>query len=275
MWLFGNEPNKSEQRTAIPTEANAHEAMLTLCASATTVVAINLPRSDEFVVNSRDQKLHVRTSWPAPSVDVRGIVVYCHGYGGHCSRPWVPFFCQQLNAKGLAFVGLDWHGFGYSEGVAKALVGSVDDFIDDVMSLLSALYMKNSSSGRLNRTATANTPFFLTGFSMGGPAVVVTAEHIMRSEPGLVPLFKGCVFIAPAFEVKRPSAMTSMLLQNLVVPCFASTPIPAGISVPPVHANSWKHEGTLRAHLCTWCAFVATVLSLELFVWGLMCLHWS
>jgi pimeloyl-ACP methyl ester carboxylesterase len=299
MWLFGKEPKEGEQRTATPTEENAHAAMLTLCATATSVSLINLPRSDEFVVNSRGQKLHVRSSWPAPQLPVRGIFVYCHGYGGHCSRPWVPFLCRQLNEKGFAFVGLDWHGFGYSEGVmgaegvVKALVGTVDDFVDDVMSLLSALYATSPHDGKLNRTANASTPFVLSGFSMGGPAVALAASHVMSVEPVLVPLFKGCVFIAPAFEVrlsppltqlpmstpthksplthhssnchyhhpliqiplspsthppaypqvKRPSAMTSMVLQNLVVPCFAATPIPAAISTPPDHTNSWKHEG--------------------------------
>ena len=249
MWLFGSKDSKgNEDRAAIPTEENAHERMLTLCATATSVTLINLPRTEEFVMNSRDQKLHVRTSWPASTVPLRGILVYCHGYGGHCSRPWVPYLCEQLHAKGFAFVGLDWHGFGYSEGVVKALVGGVDDFVDDVMSLLSALYATNQHTGKLHRTATPTTPFFLTGFSMGGPAVALTASHIMRSEPVLAPLFKGCVFIAPAFEVKRPNAITAAVLQNLVVPCFGSTPIPAAMSAPPNHTNSWKHEGTCIIH---------------------------
>ena len=226
----------------------AEEEIYRLCASSKDVTTINLPKTDEFVVNNRNQKLHVRTSWPEGQV--RAIVVFCHGYGGHCSRPWVPYFQKQLTDHGYAFVGLDWHAFGYSDGIYKAFNASPDDFIDDLMSLLHALYTPRAHKGHLNKTAfsvstSSSTtavppPFFLQGFSMGGPVVLVVGHHLKQSEPTIAANFKGFVLLAPALAVNRPPPAIVAILDYVVVPLFGSSPI--WFHKPPDHTLSWTDK---------------------------------
>ena len=127
----------------------AEQEVSRLCAGTKDVKTINLPRTNEFVVNNRNQKLHVRTSWP--DGQVRAIVVFCHGYGGHCSRPWVPYYQKQLNDHGYAFVGLDWHAFGYHRPIIPT-----PDNISFVSSLLLRLLLITGTAMELTKRIMKN-----------------------------------------------------------------------------------------------------------------------
>ena len=95
-----------------------------------------LTRSGEYVTNSRGQRLHLRT---AQASSAKGLILYVHGIGAHCSRPntkyFSSFFTTKLNYHYAAF---DFHGHGYSEG-ERGFINTYDDLLDDLSSVLSAL----------------------------------------------------------------------------------------------------------------------------------------
>lgn len=172
-------------------ESADDELIARLQAARQNPISLALPKSDEYVINSRGQRLNVRTytgdsssGWKA-----RGVVVYIHGYAAHISRPPQPLLAQAFNRRGFAYAGVDFHGHGYSEG-DRALVLSCDDLIDDVMSFMLLLYSRGpagsrtanggeaaiSVSGKLNFYAPPNIPFWLMGSSMGGGCSVLVGN---------------------------------------------------------------------------------------------------
>ena len=77
---------------------------------------INLPKGDEYVYNSRQQKIHVQTMMPK-SKKPKFLVVLLHGYSAHSNQPWVPLIGSEFVENDIAFVTFDFHGHGYSDGV--------------------------------------------------------------------------------------------------------------------------------------------------------------
>ena len=77
---------------------------------------INLPKGDEYVYNSRQQKIHVQTMMPK-SKKPKFLVVLLHGYSAHSNQPWVPLIGSEFVENVIAFVTFDFHGHGYSDGV--------------------------------------------------------------------------------------------------------------------------------------------------------------
>lgn len=125
---------------------------------------------------------------------------------------------QQFTENGLAYICLDFHGHGYSEGL-RALVSSLDNLLDDCVSLLQAIYSDSnrcveyvSEDGRTivprfnlnnpmknialnvpqnileilenvpvdpkNAPEKRNVPFFLMGHSMGGSTAIALAHYL-------------------------------------------------------------------------------------------------
>ena len=73
----------------------------------------NLPKSENYFINERNQYLHFRYFLPAvPVSEIGSIIFYIHGYGGHVNRP-VEFtklseiLCKSSN---IALFGLDLVG---------------------------------------------------------------------------------------------------------------------------------------------------------------------
>jgi len=124
-----------------------HEAVRQAVSNQGAPLSLNSPESEEFVINSRGQKLHVRSSWPSTRSetkrDPRGLVVFLHGYASHINRPTHVYLAEKYNAQGMAYVGLDFHGHGYScydQREERALVTDYEHLIDDVFSLLKAIF---------------------------------------------------------------------------------------------------------------------------------------
>ena len=169
----------------------------------------NLPNSLEYITNSRGQKLHVRTYWPAER-SVKFIVVSLHGHAGHGNRPTHSYIARELNAHNIAYVTLDFHGHGYSEG-DRCRIAKYADLIDDVMSLLTAIYMPTpypSESTRIRIPSIAQQlPFFICGLSMGGAAALATSNTI-RDDVRYTKIhqkFRGLILAAPMIQIKDVS----------------------------------------------------------------------
>uniref|UniRef100_A0A6C0KKB6 Serine aminopeptidase S33 domain-containing protein n=1 Tax=viral metagenome TaxID=1070528 RepID=A0A6C0KKB6_9ZZZZ len=172
----------------------------------------NLPNSLEYVTNSRGQKLHVRTYWPSDG-NAESIVFSLHGHAGHGNRPTNAYIARELNAHKIAYITLDFHGHGYSEGDRCRIV-QYHDLIDDVMSLLAAIYIPTpypSDSTNLRAPSTAQQlPFFICGLSMGGAtalAVSNTIRHDARYHK-----FRGLILAAPMIQLADVSPVIKTTL---------------------------------------------------------------
>lgn len=204
--------------------------------------ALNMPMSEEFLYNRRGNYLHVRTLWPADT-EPSALVVFLHGYSSHANRPPIKYMSEQALGNSFAFVTIDFYGHGYSEGL-KGYIQSEDDCVDDVLSLLLALYSDKNETEyfKFLRNASASLPFYLIGHSMGGAIgillsnmltnVVEPASHTEHSLTKvedilrLSPNFRGSVLLCPAIEIPKPPPATIFVLANFLRPLFPEMPIP-------------------------------------------------
>jgi alpha-beta hydrolase superfamily lysophospholipase len=220
------------------------EEIYKLCSEIKDTSKLNIERQSdsEYVINQRNQKLHVHSYWPEEN-NLLGIIVSLHGMGCHSNRPMQKYMASEFCSNGFAYVCLDFHGHGYSEGV-KGLVQSPEYLIDDVLSLLRALYPVSSSSMtddttprkyKLNRQA-GSTPFFLLGHSMGGSTAICVGQLLTdermasitkgKRERNVSDYFRGCLLLCPAIDIKMPPAFVVAMLDYLVVPFFPLHPVP-------------------------------------------------
>ena len=174
-----------------PDSVELRDAFLLRGASNIIPAAIHLPRGDEFVLNSRGQRLHVRTSWPVDAASTHCCVLAMHGYGAHSNRPTFRALGESLSSKGIAFVSFDFHGHGYSEG-ERGLVESPLNLVDDALCVLLALY-SSAASGMTSNIArsAAGLRLFVLGHSMGGGTALVVSHMLGRGIMSIIktPLF--------------------------------------------------------------------------------------
>jgi alpha-beta hydrolase superfamily lysophospholipase len=168
---------------------------------------------------------------------------------------------KSFSEAGYGYLTVDMHGHGYSEGI-RGLVQSPWDLVDDVLSVLLALYGESTYSSHsgfddrlLGQQSTVllrgmavsgNQPLFLLGHSMGG-AVATLAGLALKSsrsagsvcpvcptalarsnEAALVRIGKrlgGAVLVAPLVEINAPMAAKPLL--EVVSWCCGATPMPA------------------------------------------------
>ena len=199
-----------------------------------------LTRSGEYVINSRGQRLHLRT---AQASSAKGLILYVHGIGAHCSRPntkyFSSFFTTKLNYHYAAF---DFHGHGYSEG-ERGFINTYDDLLDDLSSVLSALYRESDKPAgeshhqvNLAPLLPSDCPFFLFGNSMGG-GVTLLFTHLLThcpppdaAHPRYSVACKGCILSAPALQISKPPAAILALLDWVVAPLFPTAAVPSVFS---------------------------------------------
>ena len=218
----------------------AEEEIYRLCSLTEDVTKINIERGDdpEYVLNSRGQRLHVHSYWPHES-NLTAVIVSLHGMGSHSNRPTQKYMARKFQENGLAYVCIDFHGHGYSEGT-KGMVDSPEFLIDDVFCLLRALYSDQSTSEEHGipifslKNRAKNSPFFLMGHSMGGSTAMYVG-HILSNtnsefkslhELRISTLFRGCLLVCPAIDIKMPPAIVVTTLDYLVVPFFRDYPVP-------------------------------------------------
>lgn len=208
---------------------------------------ISLPKSHEFVTNSRGQRIHVRTQSASATgysdSSHRGVVIFLHGLHSHCSRANFEVLAPKFNNLGFHFAALDFNGHGHSDGV-PGLIASHHDLIDDAASLLAVLYRDGSSdsgAGSFHVDAAPldpSTPFFLLGSSMGGAVSLVLAHMCYSRARGpqtdrYSAACRGCILAAPAISIKLPWFAPNFIVSPLkfamrwaVLPLMPSLTIP-------------------------------------------------
>ena len=185
---------------------------------------INLKKSDEFVINSRGQTIHVRSY--LPNDEPKALIIFCHGYSAHCNRPIYQIFGREFNNKNIGFVTFDFHGHGYSDGV-RALLNNYEDLIDDEECVISALYSTDStiSCNLLKRGFTC--PYFLGGQSMGGAITMFLSQKYQEKHNDIAALYQGSILLCPAIDVKKPHAAVFFLFEWIMVPLFPDYNLPS------------------------------------------------
>eukprot|EP01039_Chlorochromonas_danica_P004472 gene4472-4898_t len=199
---------------------------------------LNQRPSDEFVVNNQGHRLHIRIDSPKQP---KAFVIYFHGFILHSNRPTEKYFSEYYLSHEIGFVSVDFHGHGYSEGV-KGLISHGDELINDMLSVLLALYSseENSSQYKVKHNL-AGYPFFLMGHSMGGGSTLVTSNvltlgeeaHVLTSyarvhmqiiKERVSPYFRGALLVSPLIYLPSFLKVTASLMHSiwpdLVLPTF-------------------------------------------------------
>jgi len=147
-------------------------------------LSLNLPKSEENVINSRGEVLHVRTVWGDDCEDFlsgtppKALLFCIHGVGGHTNRPTHHRMARAFSKIGIKLIAMDFHGHGYSEnapgdltsGHRRALVSDCMDLVDDLSCLLKAVYSDvgtnfittTSSASKSSSTSTTTTTTLVT-----------------------------------------------------------------------------------------------------------------
>lgn len=240
---------------------------------------INLPKGDEYVYNSRQQKIHVQTMMPK-SKKPKFLVVLLHGYSAHSNQPWVPLIGSEFVENDIAFVTFDFHGHGYSDGV-RVDVEDYRHLIDDCLSVIFELYRSKSSptarsvagaseaeTARMIGTQGYSSfldnseftcPFVVSGMSLGGVTSLAVGLALQRLQQGqgvmnyshilptqematVLSLFEGVIAMCPAIAVDLPHPMVQTIMEYLVVPCCPLTPVPSWLGQPDLDRRLVFHD---------------------------------
>lgn len=192
----------------------------------------NSTKTEFFVENSRHQRLHFRID--TPESNSVALIVFLHGYGAHGNRSALKTFKNVFLKQSYAFLSLDFHGHGYSEGT-RGLVGDYEDLIDDVASLLLALYGNFEKRKSFTPIKECKLPFYLVGHSMGGGATIMMshaltdidfAERICVQPDSITsyvaPFFKGSILFCPLVEVNVPPVANAVVdLLSFLFPLYS------------------------------------------------------
>ena len=218
------------------------------------LASLSLAASEEWVTNSRGLRLHVRTA-TSKTAGAKGIVVFVHGIGAHCSRPnWTLLSKYFTESLGYHYAAFDFAGHGYSAGL-KGYIGSPEDLLDDLSSFLDVLYRPSSSSSdssqvKLPALDPSNTPFFLLGSSMGGAVSLLLAHLATQSSDVKREALRGvahwgracsgCILSAPALLISKPPAAIIFVLDWIVSPLLPTALLPAAFSSSKPDSLTWE-----------------------------------
>ncbi|CAI5500045.1 unnamed protein product [Closterium sp. Naga37s-1] len=173
--------------------------------------------SEEYFINSRGVELFTK-EWLPSDGRLRGVVLFCHGYGETCTYIFEDV-AVMLAAAGYALVGVDYEGHGLSAG-RHGYIRSFTRLADDVIEFANRL----RASPRFS-----HLPFFLYGESMGGAMAI----QVSRRDP--TP-WNGAVLVAPMCKMSQeliPPAPVIFVLKCLsyIFPTWKLVPVSANPDV--------------------------------------------
>jgi alpha-beta hydrolase superfamily lysophospholipase len=237
---------------------------------------INIPKSNEFVINNRGQRLHVRSTFPNKPTKLRCIVFALHGFSIHINNPVHKLFAREYNKRGFGYISLDFHGHGHSEG-DRFRIDTYEDLVDDCLSLISAAYSptedtKNGKSDSKSKPPFSlnnrndSVPYFIMAISMGGGTGLAAALELRFAKsfyanngsqakltnrrdgriphitPKMADMFAGCVLVCPAIDLKDPGFVLSLLLKSVIVPLFGQFNVPSALQPPEASTSPYRPE---------------------------------
>lgn len=232
------------------------EKVRSSCKSDKPISQLNLPKSEEYIVNSRNQKLHVRSFLPDDK-NVTMLVIYLHGYSAHNNQPWMPVLAKEFTDQNIGLISFDFHGHGYSDGF-PVHVEKHEDLVDDCLCLISELYFTAKSGGSGGKGILLqrgfSCPFVICGQSLGGVVTIATGLELQYIKEktskntysdaftSIAELFKGCVILCPAISLDLPPQIVLSFLEHCVLPVVPRVKIPSCIAQPPLDREVVFHE---------------------------------
>eukprot|EP00752_Nemacystus_decipiens_P011577 g10281.t1 len=203
----------------------------------------NLPKGDKFFLNSRGQRLHLRTFLPEGGVEMKALLFWYHGYAAHVNGPTLLDFTRGMAASGYAVIAVDQHGHGYSDG-ATVMIADYKHLLDDNLGILDVVMNGTPDGEQCSlglggdvRDKMAKLPFFFGGQSMGGSLSLLMALRVWRdsSRSEMASRFMGTLLNCPAIKANPPPKPILMLLKHVIAPLFPTRQIPRfleNVSVP-------------------------------------------
>lgn len=159
-----------------------------------------LPKTNEFVTNSRGQKLHVRSFLPAG--EPKSLLFSLHGYSAHNNAPWLAVIAEKCIEENVGLITFDFHGHGHSEGFPVDII-NFHDLVDDCLTVVFESYSpavdEQTVEGDVNSNQAVPTeqttiissnqpsyllrrgfkcPFFISGMSLGGVTALATSIEL-------------------------------------------------------------------------------------------------
>ncbi|CAM9266009.1 unnamed protein product [Ectocarpus sp. 4 AP-2014] len=217
--------------------------------SRAPVITGNFPQGDEYMVNTRDEILHLRTYAPADGEEIKALLLFIPGYGGHANSSPKVKLGKAMITLGIANVQLDLPGHGYSEG-ERAYATHYSHWVDDIFQLLEAIAGGGFTSPAAGKFALSKgqleqlkaVPIFLSGESLGGGLSLFTGLTLYDRQHALLPRFKGVCLIAPAIQGNPPPAPVVAFLRYVVAPVIPKWQIPNALESVKNPIQVWKTE---------------------------------
>lgn len=156
-----------------------------------------LKMNESYEVNSRGVEIFTK-SWLPGTCRPKAVVCYCHGYGDTCTF-FFEGIARKLVSAGYGVFGMDYPGFGLSEGL-HGYIPSFDVLVDDVI--------EHFSKKRENPEF-CSLPRFLFGQSMGG--AVALKVHLKQPNA-----WNGAILVAPMCKIADDVAPPWLLTQVLI-----------------------------------------------------------
>eukprot|EP00850_Spirogloea_muscicola_P017072 SM000143S00737 [mRNA] locus=s143:181514:183990:- [translate_table: standard] len=154
----------------------------------------------EFIVNSRGVEIFTKRWFPQSSIELKGLVFYCHGYGDTCAFFWEDVAIKLAQANYGVF-GMDYEGHGQSAGL-HCYIPRFDTIVDDVVEYCDQVKGKKEFHG---------LPAFIYGESMGG---AVALKVCLRQSQA----WGGAIFLAPMCKISdemMPPPLMIVILKAL------------------------------------------------------------
>jgi alpha-beta hydrolase superfamily lysophospholipase len=149
--------------------------------------ASTFPVEDHFLF--KGQKIH-HVYQPSSLPETRGTIIHHHGFGDYTSR--YHHLALELSKHGFEFYGIDYLGYGQSEG-KRGTWESFEELFEFNKEFHEMVQEKRQAEGASER------PLFFTGHSLGG--MLATQMAIYKEQGFLDGKVDGIVAICPFFGI--------------------------------------------------------------------------
>lgn len=197
----------------------------------------NLPLGDvtSNVFKRGDLNLHYR-KWlpPGPTVP-KGVVVFQHGMGAHCSSPALRRLAEAIARGGMGCYMLDLQAHGYSESHGPP-AQTVLDYVEMLSDMEAMVKL-------VTEQVTSNVKIVVAGESLGGALAALLSVRMQQEEHPYHANWAGFFGVAPAFDPALPPRCLEVLLRACCLPCCPRSTIFS----PPAPGNDAGENGPAGA----------------------------